>query len=75
LNVSDFGYGEKLPNCGRPENDSVAGFANLNRVSLTAEEIAVLYGKVEYFSRHGIELVRVHEKRVRQLPPSRIAAN
>jgi hypothetical protein len=53
----------------------VAGFANLNRVSLTAEEIAVLYGKVEYFSRHGIELVRVHEKRVRQLPPSRIAAN
>lgn len=53
LNVSEFGICEKLPTCGRPENDSVEGFTKLNRVPLTAEQISALYGGVSNFSSQG----------------------
>lgn len=53
LNISEWGSHEKLPTCGRPENDSVEGFTVLNRVPLTAEQIAALYGGVTNFLNGG----------------------
>lgn len=46
LSVSDF---DKPPFCGRPEDDSIAGFARLNRVSLTADEVHDLQLKMNGF--------------------------
>ncbi len=53
LNMTEWDYYEKLPTCGRPENDSVEGFTKLNRVPLSAEQIAALYGETFNFSTTG----------------------
>ena len=53
LNTTEWGNYEKLPTCGRPENDSVEGFTKLNRVPLRAEQIAALYGGVTNFLNGG----------------------
>ena len=42
-------YFERLPYCGRPENDDVPGFEKLNRVELSAEEIYPLYYRIRGF--------------------------
>ena len=44
---------ERPPYCGRPENDSVPGFALLNRVPLSPEEMLALYYRVYGFMFHA----------------------
>jgi hypothetical protein len=38
------------PNCDRPENDAITGFARLNRVPLSAEVVQVLLPRVKGFT-------------------------
>ena len=38
------------PNCDRPENDAITGFARLNRVSLSAEEVHALLPHIKGFT-------------------------
>ena len=52
---------EHPPYCGRPENDSVPGFALLHRVPLSAEEILALYDRVQGFMLHGNQNWQEHE--------------
>lgn len=53
LNASGFGALSAMPICGRPENDSVDGFRQLNRVPLTADQISELWESKRIFMSQG----------------------
>jgi hypothetical protein len=47
LNLTEF---EQWPYCDRPENTAIEGFARLNRVSLSSEQVHGLLGRVAGFT-------------------------
>jgi hypothetical protein len=53
LNATEFGRGQNLPLCGRPENNSIEGFAKLNRVPLTVDQVAALNESQREFMDNG----------------------
>lgn len=50
LNLTEF---QNWPYCDRPENTEVEGFARLNRISLSAEQVHGLFGRIWSFTHYG----------------------
>lgn len=76
LKLTEF---EHPPYCGRPENDSVPGFASLHRVPLSPEEILALHNHVSGLMLDGDQYALDHRAdRLRSLgmkPPEHSLAN